>query len=144
MAQKLLIIDDQKGVARVVELAAAELGYETRIETRPEEAAEAFIAFRPDVVMLDMIMPEKDGIDVLQELLLIGSPFRLILTSGFSTGYLQLAEQVARFHGKTGVTVLRKPFRRNDLRSALRPEWSVISVRPRSAAPAGWQGFAVV
>lgn len=144
MAQKLLVIDDQKGVARVVGLVGAELGYETRIETRPEEAAETFITFQPDVVVLDMIMPEKDGIDVLQELLVVGSAFRLVLTSGFSTGYLQLAEQVARMHGMTGVTVLRKPFRRDDLRSALRPEWPVIPAEPRSAVPAGWHRLAAV
>ena len=34
--------------------------------------------------MLDMIMPEKDGIDVLNEVLLTGIPVKVVLTSGFS------------------------------------------------------------
>ena len=65
--------------------------------------------------MLDMIMPEKDGIDVLNEILLTGIPVKVILTSGFSDSYLRLAEGVARFHDNEDVSVLRKPFRREEL-----------------------------
>ena len=46
------------------------------------QATETFIAYRPDVLFLDMIMPEKDGIDVLNEILLTGIPVKVVLTSG--------------------------------------------------------------
>ena len=45
-----------------------------------------------------MIMPEKDGIDVLNEILLTGIPVKVVLTSGYSDSYLRLAEGVAKFH----------------------------------------------
>ena len=73
-----------------------------------------------DVLMLDMIMPEKDGIDVLNEVLLTGIPVKVVLTSGFSESYLRLAEGVARFHDNPNVSVLRKPFRREELMQLLR------------------------
>jgi CheY-like chemotaxis protein len=119
MQKKLLIIDDQAGMACVVGMLAAQLGFDVRTTSDPAAATGMFIAFRPDVVILDMIMPEKDGIDVLHEILLTGFPVRIVLTSGLSESYLRLAEGVARFHGMTDVRTLRKPFRKHDLSAAL-------------------------
>ena len=84
------------------------------------QATETFIAFKPDIVILDMIMPEKDGIDVLNEILLTGIPVKVVLTSGFSESYLRLAEGVAKFHENPNVSILRKPFRRDELINLLR------------------------
>ncbi len=115
MAKKLLVVDDQTGITKVVELIAKQLGLNTRTLNSSLQATEVFIAFKPDVVMLDMIMPEKDGIDVLNEILLTGHPVKVILTSGFSDAYLRLAESVAKFHDNENVSILRKPFRREEL-----------------------------
>jgi CheY-like chemotaxis protein len=120
MAKKLLVIDDQSGITKVVELLARQIGLEARTLNSSLQATEEFIAFQPDVVMLDMIMPEKDGIDVLNEILLTGMPVKIVLTSGFSDSYLRLAEGVAKFHENDDVTVLRKPFRREQLVTLLR------------------------
>ncbi|HME27785.1 MAG TPA: response regulator [Acetobacteraceae bacterium] len=118
-AKKLLVIDDQTGITKVVELIARQLGLNARSLNSSAQATETFIEFKPDVVMLDMIMPEKDGIDVLNEILLTGIPVKVVLTSGFSDSYLRLAEGVARFHEHPNVTVLRKPFRREELTKLL-------------------------
>ena len=115
MAKKLLVIDDQTGITKVVELIARQLGLNVRALNSSSQATEVFIAFKPDVLILDMIMPEKDGIDVLNEILLTGIPVKIILTSGFSDSYLRLAEGVARFHDNENVSILRKPFRREEL-----------------------------
>ena len=108
MAKKLLVIDDQTGITKVVELIARQLGLNAKSLNSSSNATEVFIAFKPDVVMLDMIMPEKDGIDVLNEILLTGIPVKVILTSGFSDSYLRLAEGVARFRHEELITLLQK------------------------------------
>ncbi|MDQ2801725.1 MAG: response regulator [Pseudomonadota bacterium] len=115
MGQRLLVIDDQSGIARAVASVAASLGFDARALSDPQRALETFTEFRPDVVILDMIMPGKDGIDVLHEILLTGVPTRLVLASGLSASYVRLAEQVAKFHNAPSVAVLRKPFRRDDI-----------------------------
>ena len=115
MTKKLLVIDDQIGITKVVEMIARKLGLNTRVLNSSSQATEAFIAFKPDVVFLDMIMPEKDGIDVLNEILLTGLPVKVVLTSGFGESYLRLAEGVAKFHDNENVSILRKPFRREEL-----------------------------
>jgi len=115
MAKKLLVVDDQSGITKVVEMIARQLGLNARSLNSSAQATEIFIAFKPDILMLDMIMPEKDGIDVLNEVLLTGLPVKVVLTSGFSDSYLRLAEGVAKFHDNPNVSILRKPFRREEL-----------------------------
>jgi two-component system KDP operon response regulator KdpE len=116
---RLLVIDDEAGIARAIALIARELEFEVQVVNVPSRALEAFLAFRPHIAMIDMIMPEKDGIDVLNEILLTGIPVHAVLMSGFSDNYLRLAEGVAQFHDATRYSVLRKPFRRNELVTTL-------------------------
>ena len=116
---RLLVIDDQVGITRVVSLIAKQLGIECKALNNPEEAAGVFIEYMPDIVVLDMVMPEKDGIDVLNEILLTGIPAQVIVTSGYSDSYLRLAQGLARFHERGQISVLKKPFRRDELVSML-------------------------
>src|ERR1700757_5066847 len=100
MVGKLLIIDDEVGLTKVVGLIARQLGLEFRALNSSLGAVEIFLDYQPDVVIIDMIMPEKDGIDVLNEILLTGTTVKVILTSGHGGSYLQLARGVAKFHGR--------------------------------------------
>jgi CheY-like chemotaxis protein len=115
MSKKLLIVDDQAGITRVVGLIVKQLGMEFRAVNSPLKATEEFINYQPDILILDMIMPEKDGIEVLNEILLTGIPAKIVLTSGYSEAYLRLAEGVAKFYDSGTVSVLKKPFRRAEL-----------------------------
>jgi CheY-like chemotaxis protein len=119
MSKKLLMIDDDSGIARVVGLIARELGMEFRAIASPLIANEVFAAYRPDIVIIDMIMTEKDGIEVLSEILATGIPTKVVLTSGFGDAYLRLGVGVAKFHGTEGVPLLKKPFRRAELMELL-------------------------
>lgn len=119
-ASKVLIVDDEPGMARVIAATAGGLGFETREVTDARLAPQAFIAFRPDVLILDLIMPGKDGLDVLSEVLAIDPTVRLVLISGFGESYLRLGEAVAKFHCDHGAEILQKPFRADVLREVLR------------------------
>jgi CheY-like chemotaxis protein len=115
MAKKVLVIDDEPGITKVIEMIARQLGLNARSHNCSSQATAIFLAFKPDILVLDMIMPEKDGIDVLNDILLTGIPVKVVLTSGYGESFLRLATGVARFHGKPDVSILRKPFRREDL-----------------------------
>ena len=78
-----------------------------------------------------MIMPEKDGIDLLDEMMLTGLPAKFIIMSGYGDAYLRLAQGVAAFHGAAQLAVLRKPFRREELEACLR---SVLEIGADSPA----------
>jgi DNA-binding response OmpR family regulator len=119
MSGRLLVVDDDVRLTRTVALTATQLGMNTRQINDPSTALDAFIAFRPGVILLDVFMPEVDGIDVLGEILLTGIPTRIILTSGGDEELLRVALEAARFHGATDAIVLAKPFRRAELVAAL-------------------------
>jgi two-component system, OmpR family, response regulator MtrA len=117
--RKLLIVDDDAGLAKAYARIGADSGFEVHVVSDPLKATEAFLAFKPDVAMIDMIMPEKDGIDVLNEVLLTGQPARIIVTSGYGDAMLRLAKGLADFHASGRVTVLKKPIRRAELEKVL-------------------------
>ena len=134
ISKRLLVVDDQIRTCTVIARVAAALGLDTRAVQEPLKATEAYIDFAPDVVLLDMIMPEKDGVDVLHEMLLIGLPTKFILMSGHGVSYIHLARAAAAFHGAEQPAVLSKPFRQAALVDLLR---ATLSMDPACSAR-GW------
>jgi CheY-like chemotaxis protein len=77
--KRILFIDDEAGVTRSISLRLEILGvYEVRTENQALRAVETAREFMPDLIFLDVMMPEMDGGDVAKELeadpLLKGSP----------------------------------------------------------------------
>lgn len=118
-ALKVLIVDDEQGMAKVIAATAGQLGFETREVSDATAATQAFIDFRPDILVLDLIMPGKDGLDVLNEVLVIDPGVRLVLISGHGSTYLRLGDALSKFHRDGGAELLSKPFRANALREVL-------------------------
>jgi DNA-binding NtrC family response regulator len=129
--KRLLVIDDQIQICIAIVRASAALGLDIRTIQDPLKATEAYIDFAPDVVLLDMVMPEKDGVDVLHEMLLIGPPTKFILMSGYGISYMHMARAAAAFHGVEQPAILSKPFRQVVLVDLLR---TTLSMNPASAA----------
>jgi CheY-like chemotaxis protein/glycosyltransferase involved in cell wall biosynthesis len=63
---KILAIDDQKLVLIPLEIRLKELGYEIITETSALKGIELFNSFQPDLVIVDINMPETSGIDVVK------------------------------------------------------------------------------
>ncbi len=115
MTKRLLVVDDQDNITKIVSKIGVRLGYEVRAVNDPTRAFDEFDAFRPDVLAIDLVMPEVDGIDILHQILAMGTNARIIIMSGFGKGYLRLGRDVASFHDHPGIATLAKPFRRADL-----------------------------
>jgi len=120
MTRKLLVVDDQDSITKIVSKIAGSLGYEVRKVNDPAAAFQAFEDFKPDVLIIDLVMPEVDGIDILHAILAVGTTARIIIMSGFGKSYLRLGEAVAAFHEHASITTLAKPFRKADLAALLR------------------------
>jgi DNA-binding NtrC family response regulator len=116
---KLLIIDDDVGLTKAYARIGEDAGFAVAVVNNPLKATEAFLAIKPNIVVIDMIMPEKDGIEVMNEILQTGEPTRFIVTSGHGDAMLRLAQSLAAFHDSAHVSVLKKPIRRAELTSLL-------------------------
>jgi CheY-like chemotaxis protein len=63
---KILAIDDQQLVLLPLEKRLKELGYDVRTENNGKSGIESFDTFQPDLVIVDMNMPDVTGLDVVK------------------------------------------------------------------------------
>lgn len=68
MAKKILIVDDEPDIVSYLEMVLQDQGYETSTAGNGNEALEAVRASRPDLVTLDITMPEASGTRFYKEL----------------------------------------------------------------------------
>ena len=67
--KRILLVDDEVGFTRLLKLNLEQMReYEVRVENGAEQALSAAREFRPDLVLLDLIMPQMIGNDVAQRL----------------------------------------------------------------------------
>jgi len=86
---------------------------------RPEQFADIYREFKPDIVVLDIVMPNIDGLELVGWLSDAGYEGRLILVTGFNPHYARAASTLADLKGISSVAVLQKPVALADLRAAL-------------------------
>ncbi len=65
---RVLVVDDDAALAEMLTIVLRQEGFDTRMVTRGDEALDAFRDYKPDVVLLDLMLPGKDGIDVCKEI----------------------------------------------------------------------------
>lgn len=65
---KILVVDDEPEVRKLMEHFLTDRGYQVRLAANGREGLAAIDSFAPDVVLLDMHMPEMDGLETLKEL----------------------------------------------------------------------------
>ena len=66
--QKILIVEDDNILAKAFDITLKDEGYETQVAVDGEDAMEKLKRFKPDLILLDLIMPKRSGEDVLQEI----------------------------------------------------------------------------
>ena len=64
MAYKILVVDDEPTIVRLMEFILARQGHEMLVAVNGEEALEKIRAHAPDLVLLDIMMPRIDGYEV--------------------------------------------------------------------------------
>ena len=65
---RVLVVDDDAALAEMLTIVLRNEGFEPRVCLNGEQALGEFRDFRPDVVLLDLMLPGKDGIDVCREI----------------------------------------------------------------------------
>jgi two-component system response regulator AtoC len=118
-AKRLLIIDDEADFATSVGRVAEGLGFSVEVAGSSEAFKASCRQFDPTVIVLDMVMPETDGTELIQWLAAVRSPARIIIVSGFTPLYAQAAQHLGEASGLSPITRLSKPVSLADLSTAL-------------------------
>ncbi|MDR1266379.1 MAG: response regulator transcription factor [Propionibacteriaceae bacterium] len=65
---RILVVDDDASLAEMLQLILRQEGYDTRWCARGDQAMEAFKVVRPDLVLLDLMLPGRDGVDICRDI----------------------------------------------------------------------------
>lgn len=83
MKERILIVDDQLGIRLLLKEILQKEGYSTFQAANGYQAIEITKKENPDLVLLDMRLPEMNGIEILQELKKISPDIRVIIMTAY-------------------------------------------------------------
>jgi CheY-like chemotaxis protein len=126
-AQRILVVDDSDDIRELYQLILEAEGYEVDVAADGARGFERARAWRPDLVVLDVVMPVMDGLELLLKLRsdLVPPIPPVVLCSGFD-----LTEEEALRRGAT--SFLRKPLESDDLIEAIRHALDGRTVAPET------------
>ncbi|MDS1030363.1 response regulator [Bacillota bacterium LX-D] len=111
---KILVVDDQPGIRHLVAEVLEENDYEVTLAANGQEALSVMHKTKPEVVLLDMKMPDMNGLQVLQQMNSSGENIPVIMMTAFDEQ--NLIEQAEELGAKG---FLAKPFDINQIIEAV-------------------------
>ncbi len=82
---KVLVVDDEPSIAQLLSMALRYDGWDVRVAMNGAEAVELADSFVPDVLVLDIMLPDFDGMQVLSRLRSAGDPVPVLFLSALGT-----------------------------------------------------------
>jgi DNA-binding NtrC family response regulator len=108
--RKVLIVDDDRDIVTIVSTILSGRGWDIKAAYNGREALEAVTSSKPDIILLDIMMPEMNGIEVLKRIKKIDIDARIIMITAFGDveSYLDSMELGAYEY-------INKPFETDEL-----------------------------
>jgi EAL domain-containing protein (putative c-di-GMP-specific phosphodiesterase class I)/FixJ family two-component response regulator len=123
---RLLVVDDDAAMRQIVTTVARSAGFAVT-SCDGETRLEACLAECADMIILDLVMPVVDGIEVIEKLAAIQPSARLVLVSGQDRRVLASASRLATAYGLKVAAVFTKPFSTADLKACLLEQRGALS-----------------
>jgi len=115
--QQILLVEDDPDLRKLLGLYLVQMGYAVVEATNGKEALALQQANPSDLVLTDLLMPEKEGIETIEYLRKKDPKLKIIAMSGGRRGsaadYLKVAKMMGANH------IMAKPFNYTDLADAL-------------------------
>jgi len=117
-----MILDDDREIRETLTFMAEDLHFEVTATSTYEELMAALNTRKPTHIVVDLVMPEVDGTEVLKSLAKEDCDAGIIILSGVDDRVLEAARKLALERGLKVLGVLTKPFRLADFRALLNLE----------------------
>jgi DNA-binding response OmpR family regulator len=112
---RILIIDDEPHILLMVKKMLERAGYEVDLASNGSEGLRLFDSIQPDLVITDIIMPEKEGLETIREMRRQNKDLQIIAMSGGGKISADNYLETARIFG--AARIMEKPFSQNLLLS---------------------------
>ncbi len=116
---RLLVIDDEEDICDTIAEIAAARGFEVATINDPAAVAAKLEQFPPDIIIMDLMMPGIDGVELLRLMVDKVKNAKICLMSGSDTRVLNSARRLGSAHGLDVVAAMEKPIDIAVLRATL-------------------------
>jgi DNA-binding response OmpR family regulator len=126
----VLVMDDNPEAASALARVAGAAGFRPAVLTDSRSFAATFRALTPAAVILDVMMPDQDGIELLREIAAIAPQTPVLLVTGHGEVWARMARDIGGILGLTRVEMATKPVSRAAVEAFLggvaanSPSWS--------------------
>ncbi|HDS08249.1 MAG TPA: response regulator [Bacteroides sp.] len=118
MTQKILIIDDEPYILMMLKKMLEKAGYDVDLASNGREGMELFQKEPACLVITDIIMPEKEGLETIREMKRLSPDLKIIAMSGGGKISAENYLETASIFGAT--KIIEKPFTQNEMVSAVK------------------------
>ena len=126
---RVLIIDDDQRICRVIKRVADELGVESFVTDNPELFESAYLGYEPNVILMDLQMPKLDGVELMRKLAEHKSKSAIILASGMDKRVLETTEELGKSLGLNMAGFLIKPIDIDIVKKILGQQFETVKER---------------
>ncbi len=112
---KVLVIDDEKAILDLFEFTLQFLGHTVVCAGSWEKAAEVLQTGPFDIAFLDIVMPDKDGVEILEEIKRVHPDLPVVMMSGYS-----VSEKRIRAVEAGAYKCLNKPFEVDHIKEVIK------------------------
>lgn len=114
---RILVIDDEPNILLMVKKMLERAGYEVDLASNGSEGLKLFQKIKPKLVITDIIMPEKEGLETIREMKRMNSDLKIIAMSGGGKISADNYLETAKIFGAS--RILEKPFSQKLMVSAI-------------------------
>ena len=118
MMNKILIIDDEHHILLMLKKMLERNGFEVDLAANGNEGLDLFKKSPSDLVITDIIMPEKEGLETIREMRRLRSDLKIIAMSGGGKVSADNYLEIAKIFGAS--KVMEKPFSQQEMVSAVK------------------------
>ena len=115
--KKILVIDDEPLIRTYLKATLERAGYTVEEASNGEEGLRKFYTFAPQLIITDIVMPDKDGIELIREIRKTDNATKFIAISG--GGYIEAEKYLTLAQALDIETCLKKPLHTKELLAAV-------------------------
>jgi DNA-binding NtrC family response regulator len=116
---RLLVVDDVADFLEIVTEVASSMGYEVQSASCASEFKDLYLSFKPAVCVIDIVMPNEDGVSILEWLSKLQERPRVVIVSGYNPFFMRMASLLSSEHAIKVSATLVKPVSITALRDAI-------------------------